>query len=161
MLWVNFHEQTFGRILFSSSRSDQHFQVPLLHSYVHHSMSLNCTELLSSFIAHAISINESVFNETRASVSDTVEYTESTGHSAQGAYSSSLHIYYLIGATGTICGTSFVILSYLFSPKLRFHPSHHMFGRSGFHFILGLSFLTTYLVTKQETDPNTVKQVPV
>eukprot|EP01083_Nonionella_stella_P069642 185771_1 len=62
----------------------------------------------------------------------------------------SLHIYYLIGALCTLCGTLFVILTYLFSPSLRTHPSVMIFGRSIFDFGFGLSFIALYFVAKQD-----------
>eukprot|EP01084_Bolivina_argentea_P292051 501995_1 len=64
-----------------------------------------------------------------------------------------LHMYYLIGASLTICGSLFVILTYLFSPSLRKHPSVLIFGRSVFDCGFGLSFVTLFFfATKDLSD---------
>eukprot|EP01083_Nonionella_stella_P179360 636547_1 len=56
----------------------------------------------------------------------------------------SLHQYYLVGASCSLCGSLFVILTYLFTPSLREHPSIIIFSRSIFDFGFSLSFITLF-----------------
>eukprot|EP01084_Bolivina_argentea_P034994 64867_1 len=58
----------------------------------------------------------------------------------------SLHIYYLIGSSCSLCGSLFVILTYLFTSALRTHPSVLIFGRSVFDCGFALSFITLYVL---------------
>eukprot|EP01084_Bolivina_argentea_P097946 176058_1 len=53
-----------------------------------------------------------------------------------------LHPYYLAGGVSTIIGSLFVIISYIFIPKLRYHPSILIFYRAIFDLGLGISFTT-------------------
>ena len=62
------------------------------------------------------------------------------------------HEWYWLGGLSGCIGSLIVIISYLFTPKLRYHPAILIFYRSIFDFALGASFLILEYLDVEDLD---------
>merc|ERR1719242_387373 len=63
-----------------------------------------------------------------------------------------LHLWYFYGGLAGSIGASIVIISYLFTPKLRYHPAVLIFVRAISDLALGVSFLSLEFLDVQHLD---------